>query len=83
MIHVADLCVSRILFFEIGPNDLVYDYKLKIKTIFEPISKNRILERYKSATFIKEKKQLGKILNTTGEIWQRKLFFPIGLTQRL
>ena len=28
------------------------------------------------------KKQFGKILDPTGEIWQRKLFFPIGLTHR-
>ena len=26
--------------------------------------------------------QFGKIFNTTGEIWLRKLFFPIELTQR-
>ena len=53
MIHVADLYVSRIPIFEIGSNVLVYDYKLKIKTIFEPISKNRILEKsYMSTTCI-------------------------------
>ena len=50
MTHIADLYVSRILFFEIGSNILVYNYKLKIKTIFDPISKNLILKAHKSAT---------------------------------
>ena len=84
MIHVADLYVSRIPFFEIGSNVLVYNYKLQIETLFEPISKNRILETYKSATFIIQKKTVWKNTQYNWRNMAEKIIFSHWInTERL
>ena len=81
MINVADLYVSRILFFEIGSNVLVYDYKLKIKAIFEPIFKK--CSKDVQVSFIYHiKNSLEKYSIQLEKYGRENYIFPIGLTQR-